>query len=1013
LKLLIKAAAHPISVIMIYTGVLLFGTVALFNLKVEFLPNIKIPVAHVITEYPSMPALEVEQLVTIPLENGLSSVKGVKRIDSVTKQGICSVDLRFDWDIDIDHVAVEIREKIDSVYPFLPYGIKKPLVFTEDLADAPVITLAVFPKGKSSVAEISNVVKKELKTKIQQIEGVADLRIVGAADPEIKVDVDAYKLYTADISIGKIAETIGSSIYEYPAGKISQGDVEYLVKASTGVASLEAIKEIPVLTDSGSVGLRISDIAEVYAGAKERTSFFHVNGKEAIGIYINKTGNSGTLNTAENILRDLKDIKAIFGKELHLEVVEDRSEQIKASIKSLVFSIIFGIIAACLVLILFFKRKAVPLIIITAIPLAMASVFLFMHLAEISVNLMSLSGIAIGIGMIVDNSIVVLENLLKKRAENPEEIACSTREMGSSTLASTATTLLVFLPLLFIPGIMGALFKELALTISFLIASSFIISMTLTPALYAIFLKKLPPVQNKVAVRKSNLSLRYRRLLFFMIKKPVFTVLILLLTAATGVFFFRILPKEIMPEVERGKLEALFFFRRGITAAGSSALTEEIERALLELDGIDIIFSQAGFDKTSIKDKAASGRDLSTVRSIIILNKIGNRSMRMLKSLITEQLRSKGGFDFQIETPDDPVKKLLAAQGSIKFLLTGTDRKKLIHDAGKIIQVVRKMKLIIGADIDTKRENPEINFNLDRESLAYSGLQPANILNDLSSSIRGTIPSTLKTDEDETDIRVGFNKELVGTIEELDRLQIKAAKGFIGIGNLGDLSRDLTCSEIFRKDRKMSVQIAFSPQPGKEQELKEYLLSIQNRDNLVTSLSALDRSLKEIGMVFILAVILMYLLLGAQFESFTLPFILLLSLPLSLFGSFILLYLIGKSINISSFLGILILLGTTINTSIIMCASFRNGSFPEIISGSISRLKPISATVCTTIFALLPIAVNPAAENTIQSNTAISVIGGLVSGTIITLMIFPVLYFHLKKLKVRIIKKVKPELKTN
>ncbi len=997
MKLLERAAGHPVSVIMVYTGVLLFGLVSLFKLNVELLPTINIPVAHVITEYPNIPSSEVEQLVTIPLENALSSVKGVKQLNSITKQGISSVDLRFDWGSNIDKVAVEIREKIDSAYPFLPYGIKKPLVFTEDLSDVPVITLAVFPKGNSTIEEISDTVKKELKTRLLQIKGVSDLRIVGATEPEIKIVVDAYKLYAANIPISQIIETVGSSIYEYPAGKITEGDLEYLVKASTGVTSIEEIKNLPILTGTGTVGLHISDLAAVYPGIKMRTSFFHMNGKDAIGIFINKTGDSGTLNASGNILKDLEDIKEIFRKELSIEVIEDRSDEIRASIKSLFIAIALGIIAAFIVLFFFFKKRAIPLITIISVPASMTSVFLFMYISNISLNIISLSGIAIGIGMIVDNSIVVLENLLKNRAKSPKEIASSTIEMGSSTFASTVTTLLVFLPVLFIPGITGALFKELALTISFLIASSFIISMTLAPALYSLFLAQLPPEQDGMAFKRTRLSLRYRRMLCFMIRKPVFPIFILVLVAGLGSMLFLALPKEIIPEVDRGKLEAIFSFRRGITAEDSSSLTKEIEISLLELGEADIIYSEAGFDKTSVKDKASSGRDLATVRTGIILNKKRSASIWEAKSLIAGHLENEGDFNFQVKIPDDVIKKLLNAEGSIQFLLTGTDREKLIYDAEAIVKQAREKNLISIADIDTKKESPEIHLNLKSDSLAYSSLQPSGILNAMSSSIRGTVATKLKTDEGETDIRVRLRKEQTSTIEKLEKLKVKSPNGFLEIGNLGDLSKDLAFSEIFRRNRKMSVEITFLPQPGREKILKNYLLSIQNEYNTTSSQTALERSFKEIGMVFILAVILMYLILGAQFESFTVPLLLLISLPLSLFGSLLLLFITGKSININSFLGILILLGTTINTSIILCASFGKGSFPEIISGSISRLKPILATVCTTIFALLPIAVNPSAENTIQSNTAISVVGGLFSGTLTTLIIFPVIYFYLKR----------------
>ena len=1011
-------AKHPVSVLMVYAGIVLFGITSLFKLDIELLPTINIPVANVITEYSSIPASEIEELVTIPLENALSSVKGVKNIYSVSKEGISSISLRFDWGTDIEIAAVEIREKIDSAYPYLPHGIKKPVVFTEDISDVPVITLAVFPSdnsnnlsGLSNLSDISELVITDLKTRLLQIDGVSNIRITGSDEKEIKVDVDAHKLYASNLTMQAVTQTIQSSIYEYPTGTLQDRDLEYLIKTTTGVDNINEIREIPILSENKSSGLQIEDIADIYMGIKERTSFFHLNGKEAIGILIYKTGDTGTLNAANNILEKLDEIKDIFNSDLSIYTIEDTSLEIKASIINLIISISLGVLAAFIILLMFFKKAFISFITIISIPVSISTVFLFMFATDISINIISLSGIAIGIGMIVDNSIVVLENLVKHNAVTPEEISHRTIEMGSGTSGSTITTLLVFLPILFIPGITGALFGQLALTISFLLAASFVISMTLTPALYKLLGEKKLIINNGLTKKTRfmpALEKSYKRYLFFALKGLVITVLLLIVIIYSGIQMFYFLPKEIMPEIDSGKLEIEIFYSKGNTINSTSPLTAKIENSLLNLPGIIEVYSEAGYDRNSLKDKSEKNRAVNITRLTVLID--NSMDINIIKSGIINELSSSYDFTYNINVPENIVNKLLGFKETVSLIITGADRENILNKSDAVTEQLLSLNYITDADIDTKEDTPGLRLELKRDAIAYSNISISVILETIQSACRGVVAANLKTNEDEIDIRVIYNDKYINSIESLTQIKIPGSQGYIELGTFSFIESEYTFGELYRQDRKSSVETTFISNQDKENEIIDYLSNIDDKDISIASLSAIQNNLKEIGLVFILAIVLMYLILGAQFESFSTPLLLLISLPLSAAGSFIILFLTDKSLNINSFFGILILFGTTINTSIILCTGYKNGNLLTIIRASIRRLKPILATVLTTVLALVPIAFNPFKEGAIQTHMAMAVIGGLITGTAATLLIFPVVYASAKRINMRP-KKILPDIK--
>lgn len=1055
-KIVRALVARPFSTLTIALAILLLGAVSFFYLRVEYMPTLYIPVVHVVTEYPGFPATEVERLVTIPLENGLSAVQGLRGIESITKEGVSTISLRFDWKADLRTVTVDIREKIDSTYPYLPFGIQKPLVYTEDLNADPILVLSVLPRSSRSLKDITPLVRKELVSRLHQLGGVSSVRIVGTAEPEVLVEGKRGFIQAGTITLAEIAETIRNNVFQSSLGTLTEGDREFLVEADTGVDSLEDIENLPLHRGTGrggetagsqsvsgsdwSVGMssgrgtgsepsgmfqrtgdlglppgtnsrqgggeKVRDVARVTLREKDRTSFFHWNGKEAIGIFIHKMPDASTLGTARKVLESLPHLNSLFQREFHIQVVQNPTGKIVTSLKNLLGSMGMGVLALFLVLSLTFKNLTYPLIISFSIPLSTLGVFFSMYLFQIDLNTVSLSGIALGVGMIVDNSIVILENLHRRRAIQIGAICQAVVEVFPSLFSSTLTTVLVFLPIALIPGVLGALFQELALTISCLLVLSLGSAIFFTPTLYLVFLSvkvnsnRSSPVP---AVSPSTKSLPYQSFLLSTLRHPALPVSLGILIIGVGYIAFSLLPLRILPEETPETLLLTLHYPAGTSLEKSSRETEALEKRLLPLPGVTGLFSEGGYESHSLKDRGLSERNPWTVRLSVGIKRSEFQRVRVD---IENLLSGVAGIEFRVEIPTDGSSRLLGSTDTIRLRALGSEREEILLEMEKLFHQVGVYSLLTSAVSDTRKNLPQKTFEVKEDLATFHGVTPRYILDTLGLALRGTILSTLPMKGEDVDIRLrlgredGDPKESLAPIESLavGKVPLPLTGGVIQAGWVGTLRSGCTYPELHRTDRKPSVTWTFLPKEGQKQSLEALLESLTTNLSASTagltpvllSRSALEEQGIHVLQVFATALALIYLLLGAQFESFGIPLLLLVSFPLSASGSFLCLYLFGFSLNLNSFLGILVLLGTIINGTILLTSAYQLSGGVGILEETVIHLKPLLATVCTTLIALVPLLLS--GRGSLQAHTAVALGGGLGLGTLGVLAVYPGLY---------------------
>ena len=1082
-RLIESAVRRPFTTLTVALAIFILGTVSVLSLRMEYLPTLHIPVVHVVTEYKGFPAGEVERLVTIPLENGLSAVKGVRRMESITKEGISTIILQFDWKVDLRRVTVDVREKIDSTYPYLPYGIQKPLVYTEDLNATPILVLSVLPLSGRTLQDITPLVRKELSSRLLRIKGVSSLRMVGTSELEVLVEGKSGPVRAGIVSLPELAETIETSVFQASLGTLTEGEREFLVEADTGVDSIEALANIPLRARNGAdpTGSRLGayggsasgsdarlgrarldpsfssipgtgsparahspgvgggigsgggsggaqtlkDVAEISLREKEKTSFFHWNGEEGIGIFLFRMPDASSLRTAQEVIDTLPYLNTLFQREFRLEVIQNPTLRIESAFRSLIGSIGMGVLAVFLVLSFTFKDLQSPLIISFSIPLSTLGVFFYLYLSRMSLNTVSLAGIALGVGMIVDNSIVVLENLHRRTALKPDsaslqpghvaiqsdritirpsEICEAVVEVLPSLFSSTLTTVLVFLPIVLIPGVLGALFQELAFTISSLIVLSLGISLFFTPVLYLLFAhrRNRHKVPRAGRNRSAPVTSFYRSYLLFTFRYPAIPVFTGLLFVGAGCIAYFLIPKHVLPEETPESLILTVRYPAGTSLDRTSREALALEKRILPLRGVKGVFAEAGYEARSLQDRGAPDRNSWTVRLTV---EIAGKEALRIRSELDNLLAEIGGIEYRIERPADGTSRLLGATDAIRLRIQGPDREELITLMETLFHQAGIRPLLSSSDSDTRKMLPQKTFHVEEDLATYHGITPQYILDALTLSVRGTVVSTLPIRGEDVEIRLRLRRENPPENESvsLSKLPLPIEGGVIQAGTVGTLTDSLTYPSLHRVDRKPSVTATFYPREGKKETLETLLETFSQRlpgtaDGIHATLlshSALKEQNHHILQVFAIALLLMYLVLGAQFESFGIPLLLLVSFPLSVSGSFLCLYLFGFSLNLNSFLGILVLLGTIINGTILLTSAYQrkdeNSMMGEgVLEETVKHTRPLLATTHTTLVAMLPLLL--AGRGSMQTHTAVALGGGLGMGTLLILAVYPGLY---------------------
>lgn len=962
---------------MVYLALIIGSIVSLKIIQIDFLPKMNERYLLINADFEGIPADEMKKLVTIPLEDSLASIKGIKNVSSVTRDGLSLLKIELQWDIDANLALIECRELIDQCYEILPNGCSKPSVRIFNPYSKETILLTIIPKD-ADLEYTRYLVDNDIKPRLQRISGVSSVTIAGGDKAEIQVIPNKSKMEAMGLSLQSIAEIISSSNFEYPSGNIDEGNKQFLFKTNGLYKDISEIEDTPIgFTENGIILIR--DICSVEYTNQERKTFFNYNGKDAIAVSIYKKSEMSPSTLSKAIYSEITELENIYGNNYEFKVLIDKSDQLKDSLKQLLASVIVGVVITILVILLFFHNIKLAVIISSIMPLSILFSILTLTLCGKSINLMALSGIAIGIGMVIDPSIVCIENIISEYRRNKEKysdvsqlISSSTVQVSASAIASTITTVVVFIPFFFLSEITGQLFSDLSISVISSVVFSCVLSLTFIPAVLAMILSKKK--FNSRLLDFSKIENYYGKSLYNKSTKKLFIPLVFVLCSIAGFICLKILPKEILPKTYSESLSVNILFDENVSLSFINKNSEYIYSLLQNDEDVEYYCASGGIESDSYAEFSKP-----EIRKERLLIKIKTRnSKRTKKKLI--QILENTGLEYQIESDMNILEEVL---------MTNNNEAILFADNEELLKT-----LLANVDSDNLQYVPdsivkELEYEPDRTACArfnISSVQTAQIIYD---TLEGVKAGDFYSNGREIPIKVKYDEKDVTNVAQLSETKIMVENANIPIDVIGKIQYTENEKIFYRYNRNEAKIIHNFPE------------NLLNSSNVISlSKTQFNELLKNALFLIVIVLFLLYCVMGAQFESFIIPIFMLLAIPPAFSGAFLLLLLTGQSININSIIALIVLFGTTVNNAIILYEAIiqnRISDYKDVVSCCKKKLQPITITTLTTVFAIVPFSIDPLHKNS-QSSMAIAIIGGLILSYFVVLYCIPPVLFRFSKI---------------
>jgi len=1018
------AVRRRVSVTMAALAILAFGYVGYNRLSLELFPDITYPSLTVQTDFPDTAPQEVENLVTRPVEEAVGVLRGLQSIHSVSRSGVSEVTLEFEWNSDMDMLSMEVREKLDRL--ILPEEAEDPIILRFDPSLDPIMRLAL--SGPDDLTRLRYLADKQIKQDFETIKGVAAAQIKGGLEEEIQIEVDQERLAALGISLDAIRQVVGVSNLNLPGGALRSEDSQYLVRTVNEFESVEEIADL-IITEREGAAVKVGDVARVYWGAKEREEITLVNGEEAVEVSIYKEGDANTVSVARLVQQRLAEWQ---GSKLppgySLTVLFDQSHFIQQAVSEVRNAALIGGVLAILLLLAFLRDLRSTLIIATSIPLSVVATFTLMYRLDISLNIMSLGGLTLGIGMLVDNSIVVLESVFRKRKAGlplARAAVLGTSEVGPAVVASTLTTVAVFLPIVFVAGVAGQLFKDQALTVTISLLASLLVAVTVIPMLSALGAQLVRSREGDIRLADSEepgsasaldpavagtapvmtlgwFSAGYDQLVRGAIAQRWVTLAVAFIIFLMAMFGLRLLGTELIPQLSEGE----FFFEvnmpEGTSLVATERVVQRMEQAAAQENAVAHYYSTIG------SRLVAGGMSLNTKgENLAQLNIVmRDRSDDLAETALVERLRRQ-----YVDIPDLEVKfgrpSYFSLKTPIEVVLFGEELNQLRDYS---LDLAHDLEGVAGlADVRSSLEagNPELQVVFDRRRLASLGLDMGTLSETLRNRVQGVVPTRFKEEDRQIDIRIR-NREL--DRQSLDDVRMLVLPGPDGqpirLLAVADVNLDRGPAEIHRLQQQRAAVITANLE-GRSLgsaigAVEQVLADNPPPGGITTELGGQNREMKvsfaSLRFALALAIFLVYLVMASTFESFLHPFIVLFTIPLALVGVVAGLLLTGTNITVIVLIGTIMLVGIVVNNAIVLIDTinrFRRAGLEKgqaVIRAGHVRLRPILMTTLTTILGLTPMALAWGEGAELRSPLAITVASGLFLSTLLTLVVIPAAY---------------------
>lgn len=1019
MKIYESAVRKPISTVLLFVGVMVFGLFSLSRLSVDQYPEIEIPQISVITMYPGANAADIETNITRVLEDNLNTVNNLKKLTSKSQDNVSMITVEFEYGSDLNEGANEIRDVVSRVQSMLPDEVDYPTIFKFSTSMMPIMMLAV--TAEESYPALSKILDDKLVNVLNRVDGVGAVSVIGAPEREVQVNVDPTKLDAYGLTVEQLGQIIAAENVNIPSGTIDIGNNTFNVKADGEFDLSDELRRV-VVSNAGGRTVMLTDVAEIRDTLEKATMDERVNGQRGVRVMFQKQSGANTVNIVHEIQRRLPAIEQSLPRDVKMELIFEGSQEITDAIDSLSETVLYAFLFVVLVVMIFLGRWRATLIICMTIPVSLICSFIYLFATGSTLNIISLSSLSIAIGMVVDDAIVVLENITThiERGSSPKEAAIyATNEVWLSVIATTLVVVAVFMPLTMVPGMAGILFRELGWIVSIVVCVSTTAAITLTPMMSAYLLRReggvhdyrgLGVIYKPVDRALAWLDAAYARALGWVVGHRRISVFSMMGLFVLSLGLITQVPTEFFPPSDNSRIAATVRLEQNLSVEYTARIARQIDSILYaEFPEVRLVSASAGANSSDNAFAAMQTTGSHIINYNIRLAEVEtrDRSIYTISDLLRRKLDRIPEIREYTVTPGGQMGNM-SGSSTVDIKVFGHDMELTNAIATDLRD--RMAQLEGTRDVRLSREDlrPEYNVVFDRDRLSYYGMNSATASQAVRNRIDGLVASKYREDGDEYDIVVRYAEPFRTRVEDIENITLHNAQGRpVKLREVGRVQEEFAAPEIQRENRQRVITVESSLGAGvalgdvvaeAQRLIDDYPLPDGVDLELGGTVEDQGDAFSDLGMLFVLIILLVYIVMATQFESLKFPFIIMFTIPFACTGVFLALWMTSTPLSLIALIGAIMLVGIVTKNGIVMVDYMnllieRGAEVSEaVVAGGKSRLRPVLMTSFTTILGMLPLAIGTGAGSETWQPMGIAVIGGLTFSTILTLFIVPALY---------------------
>ncbi|WP_302250376.1 efflux RND transporter permease subunit [uncultured Alistipes sp.] len=1019
MKIYESAVRKPISTVLLFVGVMVFGLFSLSRLSVDQYPEIEIPQISVITMYPGANAADIETNITRVLEDNLNTVNNLKKLTSKSQDNVSMITVEFEYGSDLNEGANEIRDVVSRVQSMLPDEVDYPTIFKFSTSMMPIMMLAV--TAEESYPALSKILDDKLVNVLNRVDGVGAVSVIGAPEREVQVNVDPTKLDAYGLTVEQLGQIIAAENINIPSGTIDIGNNTFNVKADGEFDLSDELRRV-VVSNAGGRTVMLTDVAEIRDTLEKATMDERVNGQRGVRVMFQKQSGANTVNIVHEIQRRLPAIEQSLPRDVKMELIFEGSQEITDAIDSLSETVLYAFLFVVLVVMIFLGRWRATLIICMTIPVSLICSFIYLFATGSTLNIISLSSLSIAIGMVVDDAIVVLENITThiERGSSPKEAAIyATNEVWLSVIATTLVVVAVFMPLTMVPGMAGILFRELGWIVSIVVCVSTTAAITLTPMMSAYLLRReggvhdyrgLGVIYKPVDRALAWLDAAYARALGWVVGHRRISVFSMMGLFVLSLGLITQVPTEFFPPSDNSRIAATIRLEQNLSVEYTARIARQIDSILYaEFPEVRLVSASAGANSSDNAFAAMQTTGSHIINYNIRLAEVEtrDRSIYTISDLLRRKLDRIPEIREYTVTPGGQMGNM-SGSSTVDIKVFGHDMELTNAIATDLRD--RMAQLEGTRDVRLSREDlrPEYNVVFDRDRLSYYGMNSATASQAVRNRIDGLVASKYREDGDEYDIVVRYAEPFRTRVEDIENITLHNAQGRpVKLREVGRVQEEFAAPEIQRENRQRVITVESSLGAGvalgdvvaeAQRLIDDYPLPDGVDLELGGTVEDQGDAFSDLGMLFVLIILLVYIVMATQFESLKFPFIIMFTIPFACTGVFLALWMTSTPLSLIALIGAIMLVGIVTKNGIVMVDYMnllieRGAEVSEaVVAGGKSRLRPVLMTSFTTILGMLPLAIGTGAGSETWQPMGIAVIGGLTFSTILTLFIVPALY---------------------